>query len=66
MRPASIALNYAEALFALGDKSGQAEQYHALLEALAAAVDASPRAQAVLMSPKITKARKAASCATTG
>jgi F-type H+-transporting ATPase subunit delta len=59
LRAASIALNYAEALFALGEKSGRAEEYHALLEALAAAVDASSRAQAVLMSPKITKARKA-------
>jgi F-type H+-transporting ATPase subunit delta len=59
LRAATIALNYAEALFALGEKSGKAEEYHALLEALAAALDASPRAQAVLMSPKITKARKA-------
>jgi F-type H+-transporting ATPase subunit delta len=59
LRAATIALNYAEALFALGEKSGRAEEYHALLEALAAALDASPRAQAVLMSPKITKARKA-------
>ena len=58
MRAASIALNYAEALFVLGEKSGRAEEYHALIEALAAAIDASPRAQAVLMSPKITKARK--------
>lgn len=59
MRPETIALNYAEALFALGEKSGRGEEYHALIEALAAALDASPRAQAVLMSPKITKARKA-------
>jgi F-type H+-transporting ATPase subunit delta len=52
-------MNYAEALFALGEKSGRTEEYAGLLEALAAAVDASPKAQAVLMSPKVTKARKA-------
>ena len=49
MREASIALNYAEALFALGERSGRGESYLGLLEALAAAVEASPRAQAVLM-----------------
>ncbi len=59
MREATIALNYAEALFALGEKSGQTGEYLGLLEGLAAAVEASPRAQAVLMSPKVTKARKA-------
>jgi F-type H+-transporting ATPase subunit delta len=58
LRSASIALNYAEALFALGEKSGRAEQYAGLLEALAAAVELSPRVQSVLMSPKVTKARK--------
>lgn len=59
MRPVSIALNYAEALFALGEKSGRTEEYAGLLEAIAGAVDSSPRAQAVLMSPKVTKAKKA-------
>ena len=51
MRPASIALNYAEALFSLGEKSGRSEEYAGLLEAIASAVDGSPRAQDVLMSP---------------
>ncbi len=59
MRPVSIALNYAEALFALGEKSGRSEEYSGLLEAIASAVDSSPRAQDVLMSPKVTKTRKA-------
>lgn len=59
MRPVSIALNYAEALFALGEKSGRSEEYAGLLEAIASAVDGSPRAQDVLMSPKVTKAKKA-------
>lgn len=59
MRPVSIALNYAEALFALGEKSGRTEEYAGLLAAIASAVDSSPKAQAVLMSPKVTKAKKA-------
>ena len=59
MRAATIARNYAEALFELGEKSGRTEEYLELLEALAAAVDASERARMVLMSPKVTKARKA-------
>ena len=59
MRDATIARNYAEALFALGEGSGRGEEYLALLEGLAAAVDASERARAVLMSPKVTRARKA-------
>lgn len=59
MRAATIARNYAEALFELGEKSGRTEDYLELVEALAAAVEASERARAVLMSPKVTKARKA-------
>ncbi|HSR15058.1 MAG TPA: F0F1 ATP synthase subunit delta, partial [Gemmatimonadales bacterium] len=60
MRSESIALNYAEALFALGEKSGKTAEYAQLLDALAGAVAASPRVQAVLMSPKVTKAAKSA------
>lgn len=59
MRPVSIALNYAEALFALGEKSGRSEEYSGLLEAIASAIEGSEKAQAVLMSPKVTKDRKA-------
>ena len=59
MRTATIAKNYAEALFSLGEQSGRAEEYARLIEALAAAVHASPRVETVLMSPKVTKARKA-------
>ena len=58
MRAATIAKNYAEALFALGEASGRAVEYAPMLEALAAAVHASPRVEMVLMSPKVTKARK--------
>jgi len=59
LRAATIAKNYAEALFALGEESGRTVEYAPLLEALAAAVHASPRVEMVLMSPKVTKARKA-------
>ena len=61
MRTATIAKNYAQALFELAERAGgdRAEAYAGLIEALAAAVHASPRVEAVLMSPKVTKARKA-------
>jgi F-type H+-transporting ATPase subunit delta len=55
----SIARNYAEVLFTLGERSGRTEEYGRLLESLAAAVVSSPEAQAVLMSPKVTRGRKA-------
>lgn len=58
MRAESIALNYAEALYAVGEKSGRTAEYADLLEALVAGIAASPRVQAVLMSPKVTKAAK--------
>lgn len=58
MRSESIALNYAEALFALGEKSGRAAEYADRLDALAGAVAISPLVHAVLMSPKVTKAVK--------
>jgi F0F1-type ATP synthase delta subunit len=47
-------------LFTLGDKSGRLEEYAGLLEALAAAIDHSPQVEAVLMSPNVPKAKKAA------
>ena len=59
MRTATIAKNYAEALFSLGEASGRAEEYARMIEALGGAVHASPRVETVLMSPKVTKARKA-------
>jgi F-type H+-transporting ATPase subunit delta len=59
LRNPAVARNYAEALFELGRKSGHGESYGLLLDALAAAIAASPRAEAVLMSPKVTRVRKA-------
>lgn len=59
MRPITIARNYAEALFALGEKSGRTELYADLLDAMAAAIEAEPRIQGVLMSPRVPKQTKA-------
>ena len=58
MRPVTIARNYSEALFDLGEKSGQTAAYAELLDAVAGAISTSPQVLAVLMSPRITKAEK--------
>lgn len=60
MRYEAIARNYAEALFELGEQQGESERYGALLEALAAAVAGTPQVLAVMMSPRVPKAEKAA------
>jgi F-type H+-transporting ATPase subunit delta len=54
-----VARNYAEALFELAVKSGNVERYADLIDALAAAVETTPRVQAVLMSPRVPKLEKA-------
>lgn len=59
MRPVTVARNYAEALFSLGEKSGRIQEYADLLDAVAHGVAAAPTVQAVLMSPKVTKGEKA-------
>ncbi|MEO6055590.1 MAG: ATP synthase F1 subunit delta [Gemmatimonadales bacterium] len=59
MRSVTIARNYAEALFALGEGSGQTARYGELIEAVAAAVATTPKVQGVLMSPRVPKADKA-------
>ena len=59
MRSVAIARNYAEALFELGEIHGQSELYAELLDAVAAALREAPSAQAVMMSPRVTKAEKA-------
>jgi len=58
LRNETVARNYAEALFQLGERSGNTEGYLDLLDAIAAAVEQTPRVQAVLMSPKVPKAEK--------
>ena len=59
MRPVTIARNYAEALFELGERSGQTERYADLIQAVASAVDTAPQVQMVLVSPRVPKAKKA-------
>jgi F-type H+-transporting ATPase subunit delta len=59
LRSETVARNYAEALFELGQRSGKPERYADLIDAVAAAVDTTPRVQAVLMSPRVPKAEKA-------
>ena len=54
----AVARNYAEALYELGERTGGTVAYAGWLNAVAGAVAASPRAQAVLMSPRVTKAAK--------
>jgi F-type H+-transporting ATPase subunit delta len=58
LRTETIARNYAETLFELGEQSGNTERYVDLLDAVAAAVEQTPRIQAVLMSPKVPKSAK--------
>jgi F-type H+-transporting ATPase subunit delta len=59
LRNETIARNYAETLFQLGERSGNTARYVDLLDAVAAAVEQTPRLQAVLMSPKVPKTEKA-------
>jgi F-type H+-transporting ATPase subunit delta len=59
LRAETIARNYAEVLFDLGERSGQTQQYAELVDAVAAAVETTPQVQSVLMSPRVPKAEKA-------
>jgi F-type H+-transporting ATPase subunit delta len=59
VRPVTIARNYSETLFVLAEESGRIQEYADLIDAVAHAVAAAPRVQAVLMSPRVTKAQKA-------
>jgi F-type H+-transporting ATPase subunit delta len=52
LKSVTVARNYAEALFAAGDKFGE------LLEGVAGAIQADERIQAVLQSPRISKTAK--------
>jgi F-type H+-transporting ATPase subunit delta len=59
LRAETVARNYAEALFELGEKSGNTDRYADLIDAVAAALETTPRLQAVLMSPRVSKTEKA-------
>ena len=58
MRAETVARNYAEALFALGERTGQAAGFADLIDAVAAAIENAPAVQAVLMSPRVPKQQK--------
>lgn len=55
MRDPGIARNYAEALFEVGEHSGETEEFAGLLEALAGAIGADARIRQVLESPGVPK-----------
>lgn len=59
MRSETIARNYAETLFELGERSGETVAYADLIDAVASALETTPAVQAVLMSPRVPKAEKA-------
>ena len=62
MKSATVARNYAQALFLAGDARGlpEIERYGRLMEAVAGAVAADERIAVALESPRVSKATKAA------
>ncbi len=58
MREQTIARNYAEALFALGERSGETERFGELIEGVGGAVEADDTIRVVLESPRVTKGAK--------
>ena len=54
-----VARNYAEALLVLAEKAGDLDGWAAKIDAVAEGVRLTPQAEAVLMSPRITKEAKA-------
>lgn len=60
MRNPAIARNYAEALFAAGERTGSSEAFGELLDALAGAIGADERIRAAVESPRVPKGQKQA------
>ena len=58
MSAATVSQNYAEVLFVSSGKAGQREEYGRLMQATARGFAMSPEAQAVLVSPKVSKTAK--------
>jgi F-type H+-transporting ATPase subunit delta len=59
VKTATIARNYAEALFAAGEAKKDAERFGAFMEAIAGAVDVDERIAIALESPRVSKRVKA-------
>ena len=58
MRESTIARNYAEALFASGERTGSTDLYANLLEAVAGAIEADDTVRDFLESPRVPKTKK--------
>lgn len=59
MSTIGVARNYAEALLDLAERDGKGVEYGELIDLVAGAIELAPRVEAVLMSPRVTKAEKA-------
>jgi F-type H+-transporting ATPase subunit delta len=58
VRSVTIARNYAEALFSLGEDSGQPAEYGELIDAIGAAIGTAPQFEDLLVSPRVPKTEK--------
>lgn len=58
MREETIARNYAEALFVVGERDGNTERYADVLEALAGAIETDETIRLALESPRVPKSTK--------
>lgn len=58
MREPTISRNYAEALFAAGERTGDTERFAGLLEAVAGAIEVDDRIRVALDSPRVPKGVK--------
>jgi F-type H+-transporting ATPase subunit delta len=58
VRPITVARNYAEALFELGERGGRTELYGQLIDAVAGVVETTPAVNDLLMSPRVPKSEK--------
>jgi len=58
VRPVTVARNYAETLFELGERTGQAPLFGNLIDAVAGVVETTPAIGDLLMSPRVPKTEK--------
>jgi len=58
VRSETVARNYAETLFELGERTGKTELYAGLIDAVAGVVETTPAIRDMLMSPRVPKAEK--------
>ncbi len=58
MRKPTIAKNYADALFELGERSGETERYAQLMNGFGAVLTEEPQIRVVLESPRVPKEKK--------